>query len=350
MAFEDMFSAMPDIIAVMPALIYGTQVIFYIVFIWMCGSLAMLGWKKHTSFMPRTGLTLLTGLLCIFASASFAGFVPFFSTGVMHIFFVDAMIAGILVAAVLSAALLLITHGLVVPRPDDIAETLKKKVAVLEEKLRSKANQIQADDAKKIAEREMPGYAATSAKLIGDEWEVGLLKGDNAGKVVIDAWDGSVKQKMKKFDAVEFFSDVHRIIGFGVLIAVLVASVVFFEGFPNPSESFYSLFGITPDDMAGMSDSLRGNPFVAGNLPEGCIAPFFFTEYDAQFQDDQFLLDHLYENDSVKAMVEEKSADSVRMMIGIEHEGRGIVVAFTESKKSCYLTDGKFCACMEGRQ
>ena len=286
------------------------------------------------------------GLLCVVAGISLAGFVPFLNSGFFHMLQLDFTIAALSVSILLAIALHLMTRDGDYKKPEEVIDALRRKVAVLEGKLRDRAKHITDKEAKRIAEGGMQGYKAVKATLFCNEFEVELRSGEKAAKAIIDAWDGEIKQKNMRFEARRFFRDPHVIAGLLIIIAILAATAVFFEGFPDPTEAFTSMFGITMEDVANMSENLRDNPFTSGELPPGCVSPFIFNTYKSQLTDRQFLLDHAYHDNSTRNVFEDKSLDTVSLMLRIDHEGRDVIMAFTESGKECYLTDGTFCGCI----
>ena len=146
-----------------------------------------------------------------------------------------------------------------------------------------------------------------------------------------------------------FFRDAHKIMCLVIIIAVVVVSLAFFEGFPDPTESFTSMFGMSMDDMANLSASLRDNPFLSGGLTEGCVSPFVFSRYESQLSDKDFLLDHLHEDPELERTVEASAGEPSKIMIKIDHEGKELILSVTEGGKGCYFTDGIYCGCIESQ-
>jgi len=346
MEMSNFVSALPDIIVLLPVLLYVTQLLFYLFFMWFCGSIAIRGYKKHMSFVTGLGARLLAGIVCLVGGMSFSGFIPFFSKGFMHILQIDVLIAGLSVSILLAFALRLITYKEEWRKPNAMMDALKRKVMALEEMLRKGSKSIPEKEARKKAEGGLPGYKADSAKLVGNEWQVDLKLGDKVGKVILDAWNGEIKKKIKKFEVLEFFKDAHKLAGLLMIIAVVGASALFFEGFQDPNDTFTSMFGITMEDIVNMSASLRGNPFISRDIPPGCISPIVLARYQKNFEDIDFVREHLHEDNSTKRIVEENSGKDVRSMLRLDHEGKDLILATTYDMSLCYLTDGKFCACL----
>jgi hypothetical protein len=349
MAISGLASVLPDLLLILPTLLYAMEIIFYLFFIWFYGTISMFGYKKHKSIATIMGGKVLTGVVCLVGGVSFAGFVPFLSKGFLHALQLDSFVAGFSASVALAFALYLITHKDARLTPSYSVDSLKRKIVVLEDMLRKRALSLPAANAIKKAEYALRGYKAAGSKLIGNEWEVELKKGEDVGKVIIDAWDGEIKKVKMKFSLSDFFKDAHKVLGLLMIILVIGASVLFFEGFPDPNETFASMFGITMDDITNMSAALRDNPFVTGELAPGCVSPLVFSRYQSQLQDKDFLLDHLYDDESTKSTVEMNSGDTVQIMLRLDHEGKDLILAITEKGKGCYLTDGTFCGCIDGQ-
>ncbi|MCK4714470.1 MAG: hypothetical protein KAT35_02760, partial [Candidatus Aenigmarchaeota archaeon] len=246
MGIESMVSSLPMLMSMLPLLMQATQIMFNLFFLWFFGSMAMRGYRGRKPFPMKTVGTLLVGSLCLVGGAAFSGFIPFVGSGILSIMQLDILIAGLLVSIVLAVALHLITHNNPSRRPEEMVDMLRRKVVTLEEMLKTKARHIAEADVRKIAEDAMKGYGAVTAKLIGNEYEVGMKRDKNEGKVIIDAWDGEIKNRIMHESGVSrFFRDTHKVAGFVMIIVVILASAVFFEGFSDPNEQLASMFGLS---------------------------------------------------------------------------------------------------------
>ncbi len=346
MDVSNLFSVLPDILGLLPTLLYTMQWMFYLFFIWFYGSISMKGGKKHMPVIMDFGIKFLMGVLCLVGGIAFAGFVPFFSDGIMHIMQIDMLVAGLLVSVLLALAYRLITHDGDV-MPGDTLDALRRKVVVLEEMLRKGAKHIAEKDARKMAEAKMPGYKADTAKLLGNEWEIDLKLGEKRGRVILDAWDGELKKRIKKLEVGQFFKDAQKVAGLALVIALIAASAVFFDGFPDPTDSFSSMFGVSMQDIASISESLRDNPLF---VSEDCISPLSLTRYRSNFEDLEYVRDHIHEDESDKGLMEVSSGKGVNYMLRIDHEGKELILAIMDDLSLCYLTDGEFCGCLDGGQ
>lgn len=349
MDMSSLVTVLPDLLVMLPAMLYLMQISFYLFFIWFSGNIAMKGFGKALSFALGMGVKLMSGAICLVGGMSLAGFVPYLSKGILNMLQLDMLVAGLALSVLLALAFRLITHDEFEGGPKDMVDSLLRKVAVLEDKLRSGAKALTEKEAMKKAEAVLSGYRASRAKMSGNEWDIELKRGELSGRVIIDAWDGEIKKRVRKLEMSRFFKDAHKVAGLVIIIAVVAASLAFFEGFPDPTEDFSSIFGMSMDDIANLSASLRDNPFLSGGLTEGCVSPFVFSNYESQLTDKDFLLDHLHEDDVLERTVEASSGEPSKIMIKIDHEGKELILSVTDGGKGCYFTDGIFCGCIESQ-
>ncbi|MBN2330213.1 MAG: hypothetical protein JXC85_00180 [Candidatus Aenigmarchaeota archaeon] len=347
MDMSSMAAVLPDLLVMLPAMLYLLQIAFYLFFIWFCGSIAMRGYMKEHPFMLGFGIRFMSGAICLVGGLSLAGFVPYLSKGMLKMMQLDIMVAGLSVSLLLAIAYRMITHDEAGSLPGDVVDSLLRKVAVLEDKLKSGAHALTEKEAIRKAEAVLSGYKASKARMVGNEWDVELKQGERPGRVVIDAWDGEIKKKLSKLELSGFFKDARKLAGLIIIIAVVIAAIVFFEGFPDPTEGFTSLLGMDMSEIANMSASMRDSPFLSGDLDQGCASPAVFTIYEAQLTDKDFLLDHLHEDEELERIIEESSGEPSKIMIRMDHGGKELILAVTESGKGCYFTDGIFCGCIE---
>jgi hypothetical protein len=346
MDLGSVISAVPTLLQMMPLLLKLTQILFFLFFIWFFGSLSMRGFRARKPLSLGLGLTLISGALCLFSSSAFSGFLPFLSEGIYRFLGLDMLAAGLISAAVMAFSLNLMTHDQGKRDPREMVERLKRKVANLEDMLRSRGHHISESEAKKAAEEKMPGFKAVSAKVVGNEFEVTLRKGKKEAKVILDAWDGEVKKKIQSESAlVRSFRDLYKVSGLAILVAFMVASAVFFEGLYDPMGEMESALGIDMGDVGELASVIGDSPLIT-DTPEGCASMLVFTQYYEQFQDRDFVLDHVFEDEQISRLVEENCGTPL-MMVKVDHEGSELVIAVTDNNRVGYVTDGNFCMCVE---
>jgi hypothetical protein len=346
MGLGSIISAAPALLQMMPFLIRISQVLFYLFFIWFFGSMSMRGFRARKPLSLGIGLTLITGALCIVSSSALSGFIPFLNEGMYRFLGIDILAAGVISSIVIALSLNLMTHDQGKRDPREMVERLKRKVANLEDMLRSRKHHISEGDAKKIAEEKMSGFKASSARLVGNEFEVTLMKGKKEAKLVLDAWDGEEKKRIQTESSVaRFFRDPYKVSGFVILILFMAASAMLFEGFYDPLSGMESTLGIDIDDISELASVIGGSPLVS-DTPEGCVSMLVFTQYYERFQDSDFVMDHVFEDEQISGLVEEKCGKPL-MMVKINHEGNDLIIAMTDNKRVGYVTDTTFCACME---
>jgi hypothetical protein len=203
-------------------------------------------------------------------------------------------------------------------------------------------------EARAKAEDALKGYKASCAKLVGSEYQVKLSYGKDEATVVIDAWDGEVVSTIRHKSAVALaLKDPKKVAGLAIIIAVAIASAVFFEGFPDPAADLASLIGMTPEELSDMAGAAAGSGLFGGNVPEGCVSPAIFAGYQSQLSDRDFIAQHAYSDEAAKSAIERSCGGTVMMMLLFDHEGKDIVLGFTDAGSAAYLTDGTFCMCIE---
>lgn len=355
MDFAAAFSSLPAIIGMLPAMLQVSQFIFSLFFIWFFGSMTLRGLRGRKPVMLRISGTLLMGALNFYAAAAFSGFMPFLGEGLFRFLQLDMLAAGIIVAIVLALALTLLTHEKAAMRPEEAAEKLRLKVKGLQEMLRSKAKHLDEKTAMKKAEDALKGYKATSAKLVGNEYEVKLLHEKDEATVVVDAWDGEIISTIRHESAAGLLlKDRRKVAGIAIIAAVAILAAVFFEGFPDPAADMAAIIGMTPEELSDMAGTVADSAATGGgilgfDMPDGCISYAVFMQYYNQLTDRDFLLDHVY-NDEATAQAVTAGCGAPQIMIRIDHEGRDLVIAVTQNGRVAYLTDGIMCQCIEVMQ
>ncbi len=346
MDLGSIISAAPALLQMMPFLIKVSQVLFFLFFIWFFGSVSMRGFRARKPLSLGIGLTLLTGALCLVSSSAFSGFLPFLNEGMYKFLGLDMLAAGVISSLVIALSLNLMTHDQGKRDPREMVERLKRKVANLEDMLRSRKHHLSEGEVKKMAEGKMPGFKASSAKLVGNEFEVTLMKGKKEARIILDAWDGEVKKKLQSESAVvRFLRDPYKVSGLVILLAFLIASAAFFEGFYDPLSGMESALGIKMDDIGELASVIGDSPLIS-DTPEGCVSMLVFTQYYERFQDADFVMDHVFEDEQISGLVEENCGKPL-MMVKVNHEGNDLIIAVTDNSRVGYVTDSTFCMCME---
>ncbi len=343
MDIGSLLTSLPTLISMIPVMMQVSQVLFFLFFIWFFGQMSMRGFVARKPFYMGIAGTFLTGTLCLLASSAFAGFLPFFSTGIFSLLGVDMVITGIISSALIAVALNLITRSSASKKPLIIVEELRRKVMQLEDILSKKPHRLHEKDVRRIAEDEVRGYKVSAIKLVGHDYDVKLEKGKSVARLIIDSWDGEIRKKIIGDSAVlRFFTDPKRIMGLLILIAVSAGTALFFDGFSSPMDEMSSMLGFDVNEIGDMAESL-GDSYI---MPEDCISMLVFTQYYEQFQNRDFVLDHVFEDDQMSRMIEDNCGRPV-VMIKIDHEGTDLIIAVTENSRVGYVTGTTFCSCVE---
>lgn len=351
MGLEGIASSLPAVLAMLPGMILYAQLGLYLFLIWTYGSMSMAGCHWRRGFAASLGCKALIGSVALVGGLSFSAFVPYLGSGILGALQADVLAAGLATSLVLLVSLRLLTHGSGSPKPAELAERLRKKVEGLEGLLKDKAKAITQKDAFRLAEKSAAGYKAEGGKLSGHEWTVDLKKGSSSATVVLDAWDGEVKKVARQGSAARaILGDGRKALGIVLMAAVILASLFFFRGFPDPEKSFEEFSGISMGDVRNLSQSLGGLPAFVGGEGNGCVSPVVFAKYYSQLRDQEFVKSHLYTDPQASELVRQGSGEDVAAMVRIEHEDKDLVLAFTTGMKTCWLTDGVFCGCIDATQ
>ncbi len=119
---------------------------------------------------------------------------------------------------------------------------------------------------------------------------------------------------------------MHKWAGVVIIIAIVAVSAVSFRGFPeNAATEIFRSMGL-PEDVVNMSPDCLSAMMAMSSMGEIRNPP-------------------LYENDTLKSLVEEQSGETVFEMYSIETEGMTIIAIKTASDKTCYATEDEFCFC-----
>jgi hypothetical protein len=347
MDLSTLASTLPAMMQMLPLLMQLTNIMFQLFFVWFFGSIAIRGIKGRKTFVTKFASIVLTGALCLFAGASFAGFMPFISDGILGILQLDLLAAGFIASIVTGVALSMLTHGKRGYTHRETVGKLRRKIAALEEMLKQKTHHLSEKDMERIAEKVLPGYSAKDTKTVGSECEVTLKKGDREATVVLDIWDGDVKGITKHEPRIlQVVTDPYKVAGLVMLIALVSLSALFFEGLPDPNEDLANTLGMDVNDISEMAQSIGDSPLIGADVPEGCISPVELSQYSARLQDREYILNNAYEDEAAKSAAEEACGASVLYMIMLD-EDRNLVVSVLDNNAIGYQMNGVFCDCID---
>lgn len=154
-----------------------------------------------------------------------------------------------------------------------------------------------------------------------------------------------IKKKVEKLqaeldstrDRVPSSMAVDPLIIVGIIIAAVFIgfSIANFTGFPTLTERLFAQTNLT----------FEGRPIT--DQSQNCIeAMASLVSIQGQIQDPQFLMDHLYENEDVKSVIEGESGKTVTQMLRITEGGREVIIALTDDEYSCLATPDELCTCV----
>lgn len=321
----------------LPQILLPLQIAVYFILAWFFGAIALKGLKKHLIFPVRMVLTLSIGFLCVVSGSVIAGYIPFLQDKILRLFQIDITVGSIISSVIFALSFYLITRKFERTDPKTLIEKLRKRVGLLEGILvEHKISPIKKDEAKKIAERAVPGYVFKDAKLNKTEWEVVVQKGKKKARVVMGAYDGGVKTVEYEMSKVDFIlSHPSRIVGVGIIIFLIAFSFLNFKGFPSMAEDISSLFSLSPGDLTGIVG--KGEE----NLPKGCIsAASLALKYNPKLP--------VFENKTIETMIENRSGTDIQWMYRIDYEGTNYILAVDSNFENiCSATEEKFCQCIK---
>lgn len=117
-------------------------------------------------------------------------------------------------------------------------------------------------------------------------------------------------------------------IGVAIIIALVAIAAISFKGFPeNPTAEIFRSMGL-PEDVATMSPDCLGAIMAMSSMGDIRDPP-------------------LYEDESIKSIVEEKSGKTVFEMYRLDSNGQTIIAVKTADDKTCFATETEFCMCQE---
>ncbi len=275
----------PTMMKDLPQILFGLQVIFYIVLILIFGSIIIKGYRGYMHFAVRLLLRLGFGFIALVCGLGLSGLIPMFSDDVFYTLIQSILInpfIGIVIStAVLTISLYLISHNIFnIPG-------MKKQIAKLQEKLK-KAEEVTSK---------------------------------------------AVKKRLEPI----------RIVGIVILVVFLGFSLINFQGFPSLGEELFSFIGITPEEIEELGKYLEGLG-IGKEIPENCVS--ILTLIDENLDD--FLNDRLPESmdPGIKSMIESNSGFTIVKVYQVTHDQRNFFLGI-EKDNVCSATATEFCECLD---
>jgi hypothetical protein len=291
---------MAALIQNLPEFMFWTQIVIYIFFIFFFGSLALRGYRGYLHWTLHLLLRIGSGFACLVAGIGLSPILPLVSGNmILRIAQLDVVIGGAVSAVVLALSFYIMT--LRFPR----TLVIKKKIKALEARL-SKT-------------RDRPPSKMRMDPLI--------------------------------------------IIGVVIILAFMAASIYNFRGFPDPASDLLAQMGMTPEELTQIG-GLLGDPGagagIGGLVPEGVVieggsiseqspaclsAMLAMVPIQDQLQDPVFLLEHMYADPGMQALIEAGSGKTVTQMFRVTEDGNDIIIAQTQDMFTCTAVPGEFCLC-----
>lgn len=275
----------PTMMKDLPQILFGLQVILYIVLILVFGSIIIKGYRGYMHFAVRLLLRLGFGFIALVCGLGISGLIPMFSGDAFYTLIQSLLInpfIGIVIStAVLTISLCLISHNIFnIPG-------MKKQISKLQEKLK-KAEEV-------------------------------------TSKVV--------KKRLEPI----------RIVGIVVLVVFLVFSLINFQGFPSLGEELFSFIGITPEEVEELGKYME-DLGIGKEIPENCVP--ILTLIDENLDD--FLNDRLPESTDlgIKSLIESNSGFTIVKVYQVTHDQRNFFLGI-EKDNVCSATATEFCECLD---
>jgi hypothetical protein len=278
-----MAGALSEVMVNLPAILDNLQIITYILLILFFGSIAVLGFRIYAPFWKRILIRIGFGFLCLFSGAAIAIYMPFHDSIIGKLIQLDLLIGGVVASIIFAISLFILSKGI------SSENTIKRAIEKLEERL------------KKEHSKPKPKNTLTGPYFL-------------AGIVII--------------------------------ILLLLFSAANFRGFPSFQDSMMSAFGMTSEDFESLQNVLGSVKDL--DMPEGIMEiPTECTNAYSAISRNTDAMSNLvdYDNPTLKTNIESEAGETVIDMKSVEVEGLTIVVALTQTGKTCFASEDIFCAC-----
>jgi len=125
-----------------------------------------------------------------------------------------------------------------------------------------------------------------------------------------------------------------------IFVVFLVISLLNFHGFPSLQQSFIDA-GIPIDEMSNIVPD-------GVDMSSECISTLsvFATAY--QNNPDLFNNPDVYEDETLKVLMEEKTGSTIISMFKVEHESSVIIIGISQDGQQCMATETDVCMCQQG--
>jgi hypothetical protein len=270
----------------LPQILFGLQVILYIVLILVFGSIIVKGYRGYAHFAIKLLMRLGFGFVALVCGIAISGIIPMFSNESMYnliqVMIINPFLGMVVSAFVLTVSIYLISHNIFnVPG-------IKKQIEKLQNKLK-KAEEI-------------------------------------------------LSKPVKKLDPI-------RIAGVVILIVFLIISLLNFHGFPSLGDDMFKFIGLTPDDVKDLSDYMQGLG-IGGDVPEGCASTLILIQNNL----DDFIAGILPESSDqgIRSLLESGSGTAMIDVYEVIHEGTDMFVGISsDGNNVCSATSSRFCECID---
>jgi hypothetical protein len=291
MAMEDMMGILtiaPAILGELPLIMFLLYVSFVVSFSLFLGFIAMRGIRErwYMNYWMKLGLRFGTGLLCFLIGLSIAELIPQLTTNPLIVTF--QTYAGIFLGGLAASLLIMIGLWFATHHVFNIG-AMKAYIKRLEERLKH-AEEIHKEEAKK--------------------------------------------------PKIQRILNPVRVCGIIIIAALIVLTVIYFPGFPDPYQDALAAIGIEREDLDNLIEQMGGNM----DMPEGCENILILIQANS----DDLMNNRLPQTTDANAQrLVSGEGHTVLAMYEITHNGDYYILAVTSDTYMCHIREGELCGCLD---
>ncbi|RLI97485.1 MAG: hypothetical protein DRO99_02980 [Candidatus Aenigmatarchaeota archaeon] len=285
-----MVATVSELLANLPSIMQGIQVVSYIFLVLFFGSIAVIGYRAYAPFWKRLALRIVFGFFSLFAAVSLVKHMPLFKDGIFKIMQLDMLATGVLASVVFAAGLVLLSRYI------PSAPGIKKQINKLEERL---------------------------------------------------------QREQSRGEPKSMILNPFTIAGVVVILGLIGFSAMSFRGFPNFQQEVLSEFGITPEDLQMISSAMGGisSDGLDGLIPGdsisddcGTVANLIIKHQD---QLSSIISNGDYANPTIRDSIEQETGETVSSLKFGDIEGTRVVIGMTDGGTMCISTEQEVCFCQK---
>jgi hypothetical protein len=278
-----MAASLSEIVANLPVILDTLQTVTYVLLIFFFGSIAILGFRIYAPFWKKILIRVLFGALSLFSGVAIAGFMPLPDNILIELIQLDVLVGGVVASIIFAVSLFILCKAI------SSEETLKR---------------------------------------------------------AIEKMQNALKKEQSRPKPKNGFSNPYFLAGVVIIALFLIFSAANFTGFPSFQESLMSTMGMTPDDFESLGtvlDNVKDVEMPEGlaEMPNECYDLLSAVGRSPESMNE--LSD--YTNQQLKTVIEQGAGDTVVDMKHTAVEGSTVVIAITQTGKTCIATETDLCIC-----